>query len=203
MGVPGINTFAYREGATFDLGDHDHDHDHYHDGQDPHGWLDPGNARRWLDAIAQQLSEIDPDNAAHYRANAAQGQQELEALEQDLKERLANSEQTRFIVFHDAYQYFEKALGVTAAGAISIGDASSPSPRRIETIQQLVDAEGVTCVFSEPQFNPQIVDTVFGDTDVYIGVMDPLGVGLTLGAGLYDALLNQMADEIQHCTDTM
>lgn len=183
---------------------HDHDHhghDHSHTGMNPHAWLDPANARRWLDAIAEQLSEIDPDNAAYYRDNAAQGKEDLTSLQEHIQGRLANSADTRFIVFHDAYQYFENAFNVHAAGAISIGDASSPSPARIETLQTLVNDENIQCVFSEPQFNPQMVNNVFGDTSAYIGVMDPLGVGLTLDAGLYDALLEQLANEVAHCTD--
>ena len=167
----------------------------------PHAWLDPVNARRWLDAIAEQLSEIDPDNAAYYRDNAAQGKEDLTSLQEHIQDRLANSADTRFIVFHDAYQYFEEAFNVQAAGAISIGDASSPSPARIEELQTLVNDENIQCVFSEPQFNPQMVNNVFGDTSAYIGVMDPLGVGLTLDAGLYDALLEQLANEIARCTD--
>ncbi len=227
MDVPGIKTLEYREGATFalngadehghdgddhdydhdehDHGDHDHHdhhgHDHSHTGMNPHAWLDPANARRWLDAIAEQLSEIDPDNAAYYRDNAAQGKEELTSLQAHIQNRLASSADTRFIVFHDAYQYFEEAFNVHAAGAISIGDASSPSPARIEKLQALVNDENIQCVFSEPQFNPQMVNNVFGDTSAYIGVMDPLGVGLTLNAGLYDALLEQLADEITRCSD--
>ncbi|MCG7589617.1 MULTISPECIES: zinc ABC transporter substrate-binding protein [Halomonadaceae] len=183
--------------------DHGHDHhghDHSHTGMNPHAWLAPGNARQWLAAIAEQLSELDPDNAATYRDNAAQGQASLTALEQRLQERLADSTDTRFIVFHDAYQYFEEAFNVHAAGAISIGDASAPSPARIEALQTLVNEENIQCVFSEPQFNPQMVNNVFGDTSAYLGVMDPLGVGLTLEAGLYSALLEQLAGEITNCT---
>ncbi len=189
---------------SHDESGHDHDHhghDHSHTGMNPHAWLDPDNARRWLDAIAEQLSEIDPDNAAYYRDNAARGKEELASLEGHIQGRLANSADTRFIVFHDAYQYFEEAFNVHAAGAISIGDASSPSPARVEELQTLVNDENIQCVFSEPQFNPQMVNNVFGDTSAYIGVMDPLGVGLTLDAGLYDALLEQLADEIARCTD--
>lgn len=182
--------------------DHNHhDHDHSHTGMNPHAWLDPANARRWLDAIAEQLSEIDPDNAAYYRDNAGQGKEELTSLQAHIQDRLASSADTRFIVFHDAYQYFEEAFNVHAAGAISIGDASSPSPARIEKLQTLVNDENIQCVFSEPQFNPQMVNNVFGDTSAYIGVMDPLGVGLTLDGGLYDALLEQLANEITRCTD--
>lgn len=227
MAVPGITTLAYREEATFTLDEgqaheHEHDHEHphskshdHHDHQDhqdhhghhhshtgtnPHAWLSPSNARQWLKAIADQLSDLDPDNAAAYRDNAAQGQDALIALEQQLQERLAHSADTRFIVFHDAYQYFEEAFNVHAAGAISIGDASAPSPARIEALQTLVNEENIQCVFSEPQFNPQMVNNVFGDTSAYLGVMDPLGVGLTLDAGLYAALLEQLADEITRCT---
>lgn len=190
-------------GHNHDHHDHHdhHGHDHSHTGMNPHAWLDPANARRWLDAIAEQLSEIDPDNAAYYRDNAAQGKEELTSLQEHIQDRLASSADTRFIVFHDAYQYFEEAFNVHAAGAISIGDASSPSPARIEKLQTLVNDENIQCVFSEPQFNPQMVNNVFGDTSAYIGVIDPLGVGLTLDADLYDALLAQLADEITRCTD--
>ena len=225
--LPGITTLAYREEATFTLDEgqaheHEHDHEHphakshdHHDHQDhqdhhghhhshtgtnPHAWLSPSNARQWLTAIADQLSDLDPDNAATYRDNAAQGQDALIALEQQLQERLAHSADTRFIVFHDAYQYFEEAFNVQAAGAISIGDASAPSPARIEALQTLVNEENIQCVFSEPQFNPQMVNNVFGDTSAYLGVMDPLGVDLTLDAGLYAALLEQLAGEITRCT---
>lgn len=221
MDVPEITTLEYREGETFALntanehghthGSEEHDghdhhnhednHDHSHTGMDPHAWLDPANARRWLDVIAEQLSEIDPDNAAYYRENAAQGKEDLTSLQEHIQNSLTNSANTRFIVFHDAYQYFEEAFNVHAAGAISIGDASSPSPARIETLQTLVNDENIQCVFSEPQFNPQMVNNVFSDTSAYIGVMDPLGVGLTLDAGLYDALLEQLANEIARCTD--
>ncbi len=198
MDVPGIHTQEYREGATFSLDgepahghDHDHEHghdhehehgheheqdhghdhhghDHSHTGMNPHAWLAPGNARQWLAAIAEQLGELDPDNAATYRDNAEQGQEALTALEQRLQERLADSTDTRFIVFHDAYQYFEEAFDVHAAGAISIGDASAPSPARIEALQTLVNEENIQCVFSEPQFNPQMVNNVFGG---YVGVL--------------------------------
>lgn len=182
--------------------DHDHDHhDHAHTGMDPHTWLDPANARRWLDAIAEQLSELDPDNAAYYRSNAAEGQRGLTSLGEHIQERLASSAETPFIVFHDAYQYFENAFNVHAVGAISIGDASAPSPARIETLQTLVNDENIRCVFSEPQFNSQMVTNVFGGTSAYIGVIDPLGVGLTLGVNLYDDLLGQMVDELERCTD--
>ncbi|MFI0474278.1 zinc ABC transporter substrate-binding protein [Halomonas sp. HMF6819] len=179
--------------------DHGHSHEHSHEGTNPHAWLSPENARQWLGAIAEQLSELDPDNADDYRANAEQGQQALVELEARLDQRLAEHHDTRYVVFHDAYQYFEEAFDVPAAGAISLGDASAPSPARIEALQTLVREENIQCVFSEPQFNAQLVESVFGDTATTTGVLDPLGVGLPLGESLYPALLEQIADEIERC----
>ncbi len=222
MEVAGTRRLEYRQGATFDAHghahdehahdahDHDHDHDHghghghdhghSHEGLDPHGWLDPVNAQAWLEAIAESLADLDPDNADTYRQNAAEGQAELEALVEELDERLVDARDARFVVFHDAYQYFESRFGVPAVGAIALGDASDPSPARIREIQARVAELDVQCVFREPQFNPALVESVFGDTGVETSiVIDPLGVDLPLGADLYPQLLGRLADGVARC----
>ena len=176
-----------------------HDH-HDHSGWDPHGWLDPVNAQAWLDAIATSLAELDPDNADIYRHNAEEARSKLDDLIDELETRLQQAQGTRFIVFHDAYQYFERRFDVPAAGAIALGDASDPSPARIREIQQRVADLGVQCVFREPQFNPALVDSVFAGTGVETSlVIDPLGVDLPLGTELYPALLRQLADGVARC----
>ncbi|WP_075880790.1 zinc ABC transporter substrate-binding protein [Vreelandella massiliensis] len=182
-----------------DHGDHDH-HDHHHEEADPHGWLDPGNARLWLDAIARRLSVMDPENAEAYQSNATQAKAELLELQMTLEEQFAEQPAPRFVVFHDAYQYFEQRFDVPSEGAISLGDASDPSPARIEALQQHVRENAIQCVFSEPQFNSAMVDNVFGDTPAVMGVIDPLGVELPLGPTLYDQLLRQLADALEQCS---
>lgn len=208
MEVPGTLQLEYREGTTFEAHDHDHDHDHdathehdhAHHGQDPHGWLDPVNAQVWLDAIAESLANVDPENAATYRENARLGKADLEALIDELEARLADGHDARFIVFHDAYQYFENRFGISAAGAISLGDASEPSPARIDELRKRVDELNIDCVFSEPQFNPALVESVFGDAGIETSiVIDPLGVDLPLGEPLYPQLLRQLANEMTRC----
>ncbi|GHE21357.1 hypothetical protein GCM10017767_18780 [Halomonas urumqiensis] len=197
-----------RQGATFEAHDHahdehaheDHDHGHSHEGVDPHGWLDPVNAQAWLEAIAESLAELDPANAGVYRRNAAEGQAELDALVNDLNDSLADARDARFIVFHDAYQYFESRFDVPAAGAIALGDASDPSPARIREVQERVAELNIQCVFREPQFNPALVESVFEGTGVDTSiVIDPLGVDLPLGANLYPQLLRQLADGVARC----
>ncbi|MHA7874545.1 zinc ABC transporter substrate-binding protein [Roseivivax sp.] len=177
----------------------DHGHDHAPGSLDPHGWLAPENAALWLGAIAEALSEVDPENAETYRANAEAGQGELATLETEIAQILAPRDGAPVIVFHDAYQYFEESFGLNVVGAISISDATPPSPARIAEIQARITEADVTCVLSEPQFNPGIVSTVLEGTEAGTAVLDPLGAHLDAGAALYPALLRDMARSLADC----
>ena len=143
---------------------------------------------------------MDPENAEIYQSNATQAKADVLALQMSLESRFAEQSAPRFVVFHDAYQYFEQRFDVPSAGAISLGDASDPSPARIEALQQHVRENDIHCVFSEPQFNATMVENVFGDTPAVMGVIDPLGVELPLGPTLYDQLLLQLADALEKCS---
>ncbi len=180
--------------------DHAHDdHGHAHGEHDPHAWLSPENASTWLNLIAAELSSADPDNAGTYFANAAAARAEMEALSSEINEMLEPVRGGSFIVFHDAYQYFETAFDFPASGAISIGDASDPSPARIAEIQDRIADEGVDCVLAEPQFNPGIVSTVLDGTEANTGVIDPLGADLEPGPDLYPQVLRNMAMTLVDC----
>lgn len=227
LAAQGTTTYAFREGATFrahedeDEDDshkdevhedeahedeahedeaHEDEHHHDHSGVDPHAWLDPANGKVWLDIIALALAEKDPDNATQYLENAAIGKANIHTAAISIENTIAQLQDKQFIVFHDAYQYFEKRFGIMAAGSISISDASKPSPGRIAEIRQLVEDLSVSCVFTEPQYNPGIVNAVFGDTGVDTsGVVDPLGSGLVTGSNLYSNLLIEIANGLQSC----
>ncbi len=182
-----------------DHDDHD-DHDgHDHGAHDPHAWLSPVNAAAWLNVIAAQLSAADPDNAGAYFANASAARDELDALSAEVKATLEPVRGGSFIVFHDAYQYFEDTFDFPASGAISLSDASDPSPARIAEIQGRIREEGVDCVLAEPQFNQGIVDTVLDGTEAGTGVIDPLGAELEPGPNLYPQVIRNMAKTLAEC----
>ncbi|MDG3040226.1 zinc ABC transporter substrate-binding protein [Roseicyclus marinus] len=180
-------------------GHDDHGHDHVHGASDPHVWLSPANAALWLDLIAARLSSADPANAGAYFANAAAGKAEIDALVTEIAAILDPVRGGRFVVFHDAYQYFEAEFGFPASGAISLSDASDPSPARIAEIQARVAEEGIACVLSEPQFNPGIVAVVMEGTAAQTAVIDPLGSALAPGAELYPAMMRAMAEALAGC----
>ena len=187
--------------AKSEAHDHDHDHDHAqaHGVHDPHAWLSPGNAAVWLDVIAAELSTADPENAGAYFGNAAAAKAELEAVSAEVDAMLEPMRGLSFIVFHDAYQYFETAFDFPASGAISLSDATDPSPARIAEIQARVMEEGIECVLAEPQFNAGIVATVMDGTDAKAAVLDPLGSDLEPGPSLYPQLLRNLASALVGC----
>jgi len=189
----------HEEHAEAEAHDHDHDHDHAHGAHDPHAWLSPDNAAVWLDVIAAELSSADPDNAGTYFGNAAAAKEQLAAVSAEVNATLEPVRGLSFVVFHDAYQYFETAFDCPASGAISIGDAVDPSPARIAEIQGRVAAEGIQCVLSEPQFDPGLVATVMDGTEANTAVLDPLGSDLEPGPDLYPQLLRNLATSLAGC----
>ncbi len=226
--IEGTSLYAYREGATFESHDHEeeghgdekhhkdehgekdghhkeerhaNDEDHHdHEGNDPHAWLDPENAKLWINSISATLSKLDPENASTYSRNAAKATASLDEVIQSTQAKINKLGKPQFIVFHDAYQYFEKRFGISAAGSIALGDAEDPSPARIKEIRDTVKKLGVTCVFTEPQYNPGLVENVFEGTSVStIGVMDPLGASLSAGNDHYRELIQGMVTSLSQC----
>lgn len=172
---------------------------HDHGAHDPHSWLSPRNAMTWLNVIASQLSAADPDNAGAYFANAAAGRAEVEALISEVTATLEPARGGQFVVFHDAYQYFEVDFDFPTSGAISLSDASDPSPARIAEIQNRIAEQGVDCVLAEPQFNPGLVRTVLDGTEAKTGVLDPLGSDLEVGSALYPQLIRNLSKALAGC----
>ncbi|WP_299690676.1 zinc ABC transporter substrate-binding protein [uncultured Tateyamaria sp.] len=181
-----------------DHDDHAHAHNHsaQSEGADPHAWLDPRNAVTWADAIATQLSNMDPENAGTYAANAVQFAKDMAAVEADIRATLASVQGRPFVVFHDAYHYFEERFGVEAVGAVSASDAASASAGRVAELRARIDEFGAVCALTEPQFNPGLMDAV-GATK--LGEIDPIGATLTAGPDLYPALLRNMGSSLAEC----
>lgn len=193
---------AEAEGAEqdHDHGDHDHEHDHGDEGQvDAHIWLDPANAAAIAAAAAAELAALDPENAAVYTANAAAFAAETETLRAEIAATLAPVHGRGFIVFHDAYQYFERAFDLPAVGSVALNDGAPPSPGRVAELRaRLLDSQ-VVCVFSEPQFEPKLIATLTEGTAVRSLPLDPEGGGLVSGAALYPALMRGLAASFATC----
>lgn len=216
--APGIELLPMREGGAFeahahdeedlDHDDHDHgdEHDHGHEGHDHahgegdmHFWLDPANAKLMVSQIATVLSEADPDNATTYQANAEAELVRLDDLIVELDTALAPVQGKPFVVFHDAYQYFENRFGLDVAGSITVSPEAMPGAARVGELRAKVAELGATCVFAEPNFQPAIVNTIIEGTDAKAGTLDPEGASLAEGPNLYADLLRGLAEGLVDC----
>lgn len=188
---------GHADGHDDDGHDHDdHDHDHTHDG---HLWLAPDNAAAAAGAVAAALAERDPENAALYAANASAFAGELDALSATIAATLAPVRGTPWLVFHDAFQYFEDAFDIPASGSVVLQEGVEPGAARVAALRDRVRDGHVVCAFAEPQFEPRLLHTVIEGTAVRTGEIDDIGATLAPGPELYPALLRGIADNLAAC----
>jgi zinc transport system substrate-binding protein len=183
--------------------DHD-DHDghdghegHAHGEFDQHIWLDPINAKVMLNEMVEHLIENDPKNEAKYKSNLDKALKDIDKLTIDVMTELSNSVSS--IVFHDAYQYFEKRFNVNILGAFTVNTDVMPGAEQLAEIREIIEHDKVACVFSEPQFNPDIIKAVAKDMNIKTGVVDPLGATLNPGKDLYFDLIRNMSASFKGC----
>ncbi len=199
-GVEGMSLLDTREGGIWGEEHHDEeDEGHGHGEVDMHLWLSPANARLIVTAAASALSKLDGANAQRYRDNAAQMVSRIDTLESSLRTKLQPLGKTPYIVFHDAYHYFEEAFGLHPAGAISVSPDLPPGAKRISEIRQTITQRKAACVFSEPQFQPRIVKVVLEGGGARHGVLDPLGAELPVGKDQWFDLMQGLADNLSGC----
>ena len=179
--------------------DHEKHDDHGHGEFDPHVWLDPVNAKAIVHEIEEALVKADPEHASTYKANAHKMMDQLDSLVAELSDQLEPVHEKGFIVFHDAYQYFEQRFDVAAIGSITVSPEVMPGAERVSELREKISDLSATCVFSEPQFEPKLVETLVDGTGARTGVLDPLGATLVKGPDLYFQLLRNMASSLRKC----
>ena len=222
MEVKGLNILKFRERNIFEEHNHDdhddhakkedahddHDHDdhakkeddhegHAHGEYDSHIWLDPMNAKVILNEMAEHLIENDAENASKYKNNLKKALKEIDTLTIQVMTELNKSVSS--IVFHDAYQYFEQRFNVNILGAFTVNPDVMPGAEQLAEIREIIEHDKVACVFSEPQFNPDIINAVAKDMKIKTGVLDPLGATLDPGKNLYFDLIKNMSLSFKGC----
>ena len=173
-------------------------HEHLHGEFDAHIWLDPANAKAMVLEVSHELSELDPDNKNQYEKNAAKVINSLDDLINEVDSSI--SKDVSYVVFHDAYQYFENRFGVSSAGALTLNPDVLPGAKQIVDIQDIIQDKKIKCIFSEPQYNPKIIETLANDMNISTGVIDPLGAYLEKGSEMYNELILNIANSLKKCS---
>jgi zinc transport system substrate-binding protein len=198
--APGLIKLPTRESGTFEP--HDDGDTPHTDGSveyDLHLWLNTTNAKAMAAMIEKSLVDADPGNAQTYAKNLADLDDRLDKLSAQIKATVAPIKDKPFIVFHDAYQYFEKEFGVAVAGSITVSPENLPGAARIAEIHRKVEQLKSTCVFAEPQFEPKLINVVLEGTNARTGVLDPEAGTLAKGEGLYSEMMMGIATSLRDC----
>ncbi|MEZ5901072.1 MAG: zinc ABC transporter substrate-binding protein [Hyphomicrobiaceae bacterium] len=213
----GVKLLDMRQTGTFEPHHHDHegehegkepeqgeegDDDHDHEAgevKDPHIWLDPDNAKSIVTAVARVLSEKWPEYKDKFQTNAEKTRARIDALDADIANQLKSVQSKPFVVFHDAYQYFDSHFGLSAVGSITVSPDQQPSAKRLTEVRAKIRELKAGCVFAEPTFQPKLLATVTEDTGARIGELDPVGQTLEPGPQLYDQLLQELAHNLVAC----
>ncbi|WP_216331333.1 zinc ABC transporter substrate-binding protein ZnuA [Rhizobium sp. X9] len=192
------------EGHAEEAGAHDHGNDHGHDDHehgayDTHLWLDPANAKAMAQEIETALITADAGNAAIYQANTKKLIDDIDALDTEIADTIKPVKDKPFIVFHDAYQYFEHRYGVKTAGSITVSPETVPGADRVSQMQEKVRQLGATCVFAEPQFEPKLISVITEGTAAKSATLDPEAATLEPGPDLYFKLMRGIAGSLKDC----
>jgi zinc transport system substrate-binding protein len=206
--LPGLKLLPARSGGLWEPHHHgdeegeageDHDHDHAHGGNDPHIWMDPENAKLIARALAATLGGLDQENAATYQANAEKFATDLDKLSTEIAQGVKPVRDKRYIVFHDAYQYFETRFGMSPAGSITVNPEVTPGAKRIKEIHDRIAETQAACVFAEPQFESKYVETVIEGTKAKASVLDGLGAKEPAGAQAYAGMMHKFVTALIQC----
>jgi zinc transport system substrate-binding protein len=202
--TPGLTLLPVRDagpGSSADA-DESEDHDDHRHGEgsfDVHFWLDPSNAIAIARELARQFSQIDPEHAALYEANAKRLEARLALLDVELRTTLSGLSGKPFIVFHDVTQYLEARYGLNGLGAITLSPERAPGAKRLAAVRARIKETRAICVFSEPEFPPKLVQTLTMGTQAKQGVLDEVGAAIPAGTEQYFTLMRANAGSLAAC----
>jgi zinc transport system substrate-binding protein len=212
--TPGLELLELRRSGTFEPHRDDvggashvthagevHEEGMRHSVKDGHIWLDPDNAKAIVTHLARVLSARAPADADKLKENARRLNAEIDALAATIEAETKPLKDKPFVVFHDAYQYFEKRFGLDAVGSITVGPEVQPSAKRLAELRRKIRTLKAVCVFAEPLFQPNLVAAVSEGTNARAGTLDPEGMTLAPGAGLYFELMRNLAAGLKSCLE--
>jgi len=165
-----------------------HEQGHHQEHGDPHVWLDPVYMQDFAAAIAAKLIEIDPLHAKEYATRRDAFLAELRRLDEDYRSELAAVPNKNFVTFHAAFTYIARRYGLHQE-SIYLSDAAGFGPGQIERVANFVRANNVRAIFAEPQFPPEMLDTLARQSGAKVASLDPQGNPTVEGYDSYIAMM--------------
>jgi ABC-type Zn uptake system ZnuABC Zn-binding protein ZnuA len=155
----------------------------------PHMWLDPGLGFEYLGTIRDSLADVDSegtsayfDRELNYRGFIHQGVQQRMLILTSIP-----PENRKLVTFHDAFPYLAERYGLEIVAVVAPSPGQEPSAEDIAELTETIERENVPAVFTEPQFNSDVLDAAAEDADVR--VLDLLSDAYVDGVDSYIELM--------------
>ncbi|MER5914570.1 metal ABC transporter substrate-binding protein [Streptomyces sp. NPDC001982] len=161
-----------------EVGGHAAEHDTHQGeesaGKDPHIWLDPVRYAQVAEGVGKAFEKADPAHAADYKTNTAALVKQLDDLNTQFKDGLANTRTKVFITTHAAFGYLAERYGLTEEAINGLDPESEPSAARVKDLEKMARADGVTTVFYETLVSDKTAKTIAQDARLKTDVLDPI-----------------------------
>lgn len=177
----------------------DAEHDHQHHSLDGHIWLSVSNAEIIVSYLADTFARMDAEHAAQYTDNAKKILSRLSQLKARIQNQLNNQHTPRYLMFHDAFQYFEHEFQLSQAQFVTTSPDHISGVRRIQNLKQFIKQNSIQCIFYEPPEIPSIIHTLVDDEAIKILPLDPIGTHIDAGPQLYFTLIEEIASSLHQC----
>ena len=151
------------------------------------------------DDITHWLSDIDPENRALYQRNRTSIIHEIEQLKVNMTELMKPISDLSYLVFHDAFQYFEREYQLNPLTSITRSPTNAPGIKQVVRLKSLLNEQDVVCVFKEPQFESKIIPTIVEDTNTRVSELDPIGAEITPGPKMWFQLMQAIGTNLKNC----
>ena len=161
----------------------------------PHLWLDVGNAARYVERIRDALIGRDEAGRSAYETNAEAYLAELGALDREVQEAVASipPESRKLVTFHDAFAYLAERYGLEVVAVVA-SPGQAPNARQVARLTETLESEGIRAAFKEPQLNADVLELAAGDAGVPL--LDLLSDAYTEGVGSYLELMRFNANQL-------
>ncbi len=159
-------------------GDAPHAHAHDHSGPNPHLWLDPVLAKRFVVPLAEELTKLKPDLASEIAKRAQAVLKKLEALDVEYRRELTKVPVKELVTFHNAFDLLAERYGLEVVGhltPVELGPGAEITPRRLQDAIDQVASRKLKVVYAEPQFPRNAIDAIGRATGARVLILDPLG----------------------------
>jgi manganese/iron transport system substrate-binding protein len=143
----------------------------YHGKPNPHAWMSPQNAIKYVENIRQALVEIDPSNAETYNANAAAYTEKIRAIDEPLRAKLSEipADQRWLVTSEGAFSYLIRDYDVKELFLWPVNADEEGTPQQIQKVVDTVRKYNIPVAFSESTISDKPMRQVCRETGARYG----------------------------------